>query len=70
LEVRFVNLIHLIDGDQVVDASDNLANSPALVSPNIAEARQRANRLGVVLYVSPALLEIAEQAEPALELSS
>ncbi len=56
LGVRFVNFIHLIDGDDVVDASENLINHPELLAPNIANAMEAAVRHGIALYVSPALM--------------
>ena len=56
LGVRFVNFIHLIDGDDVVDASENLINNPELLAPNIADAMEAAVRHGIALYVSPALM--------------
>ncbi|TMJ05912.1 MAG: glycosyltransferase [Alphaproteobacteria bacterium] len=58
LDVRFVNFIHLIDGDEAVDASENLASYPDLLVPTVLEARERAKRRGIVLYVSPAYDEI------------
>jgi MoaA/NifB/PqqE/SkfB family radical SAM enzyme/GT2 family glycosyltransferase len=54
LDVRFVNFIHLIDGDEAVDTSENLVNYPHLLTANLAKAKQAAERLGVHLYVSPA----------------
>ena len=63
LGVRFVNFIHLIDGDDVVDASENLINHPELLAPNIANAKEAAARRGIVLYVSPALMAQPEAPE-------
>ena len=60
LGVRFVNFIHLIDGDDVVDASENLINHPELLAPNIADAMEAAVRHGIALYVSPALMAQSE----------
>ena len=54
LGVRFVNFIHLIDGDDVVDSSESLTNYPELLVPNVIAAQATAKRLGVSLYVSPA----------------
>lgn len=54
LGVRFVNFIHLIDGDAAVDKDDNLINHPDLLVPNVLEAQRRARKLGVNLNVSPA----------------
>ena len=56
LGVRFVNFIHLIDGDDVVDASENIVNRPDLLAPGIADAKEAAARYGIILYVSPALM--------------
>ena len=54
LGVRFVNFIHLIDGDAAVDKSDNLINHPDLLVPNVLAAQGKARKLGVVANVSPA----------------
>ena len=62
LAIRFVNFIHLIDGDAAVDASENLANYPGLLIENVRKAKEMAARLGVVLYVSPAYEHILEEA--------
>jgi MoaA/NifB/PqqE/SkfB family radical SAM enzyme len=61
LGVKFVNFIHLIDGDEAVDKSESLANHPELVVPNVIQAQERAEQLGILLYVSPAHAEIAAQ---------
>jgi sulfatase maturation enzyme AslB (radical SAM superfamily) len=55
LGVRFINFIHLIDGDEAVDSSESLVNCPDLLLPNLSEAKEVATRSGIVLYVSPAL---------------
>jgi MoaA/NifB/PqqE/SkfB family radical SAM enzyme/GT2 family glycosyltransferase len=66
LGVKFVNFIHLIDGDEAVDKSESLANHPELVVRNVIQAQERADQLGISLYVSPAHAEIAAQhAEPS-----
>jgi MoaA/NifB/PqqE/SkfB family radical SAM enzyme len=61
LGVRFVNFIHLIDGDAAVDKSENLLRYPELLVPNVILARQKATDHGVVLCVSPAYEEIIAQ---------
>ncbi|MCP3392308.1 glycosyltransferase [Bradyrhizobium sp. CCGB12] len=58
LGVRFVNFIHLIDGDEAVDKTENLIHYPDILAPNILKAKQRAKELGVYLSVSPAYEEI------------
>ena len=58
LGVRFVNFIHLIDGDDVVNSSESLTNYPDLLAPNVIEAQATAKRCGVTIYVSPAYEEI------------
>jgi MoaA/NifB/PqqE/SkfB family radical SAM enzyme/GT2 family glycosyltransferase len=54
LGIRFINFIHLIDGDSVVDKSENLLNHPELLIPNVRLAKTRAEELGVTLNISPA----------------
>ena len=61
LGVRFVNIIHLIDGDAAVDKSQNLVDDPGLLVPNVLEAQERARRSGVNLFVSPAYLEVVKR---------
>jgi hypothetical protein len=57
LDVRFVNFIHLIDGDEAVDTSENLTSYPDLLVPAVVEAKERAKRHSIVLYVAPAYEE-------------
>lgn len=54
LGVRFINLFHLLDGDQVVDKSQNLIHSPELLVEHVPAAKKRAQELGVMVFVSPA----------------
>ncbi|WP_431269969.1 glycosyltransferase [Dankookia sp. P2] len=54
LQVRHVNIIHLIDGDEVVQSEDNLVLYPDLLVPQLREALRRGAALGVNVYVSPA----------------
>ena len=54
LGVKHVHFIHLIDGDEVVDKAESLIACPELLWRYVPEARERAARLGVNLYVSPA----------------
>jgi radical SAM protein with 4Fe4S-binding SPASM domain len=58
LKVRHVHFIHLIDGDAVVDGSESLTHYPELLLRFVPEAEERARKLGVNLYVSPAYKEI------------
>ena len=55
LEVKFVNFIHLIDGDEAVDKSDDLVKHPHLLIPNVRAAQARAGQHGIVLYVESGL---------------
>ena len=59
LGVRFVNFIHLIDGDPAVDKARNLAHFPGILVPNLKEAKRRATLRGVSLSVSPAFEDVA-----------
>jgi radical SAM protein with 4Fe4S-binding SPASM domain len=61
LGVRHVNFIHLIDGDEVVNSSDNLINYPDLLRPNVVKSQERAKEYGIQLYVSPAYDKIMAQ---------
>lgn len=54
LGVHFINLFHLLDGDQVVDKSQNLIYSPGLLVEYVSAARRRAEDRGVMVFVSPA----------------
>jgi MoaA/NifB/PqqE/SkfB family radical SAM enzyme/GT2 family glycosyltransferase len=58
LGVRFVNLIHLLDGDQVVDKSQNLVHYPEILKRCVTEARARSLKNSVYLFVSPAYEEV------------
>lgn len=53
LDVRFIHLFHLLDGDQVVDKSQNLIYSPALLVEYVQAAKNRARERGVNVFVSP-----------------
>lgn len=66
LQVRHVNIIHLIDGDAVVHSEDNLVLYPDRLVPQLREALRRGAALGVNVYVSPAYRGIMERypAEP------
>nr|VFK11763.1 MAG: Radical SAM superfamily protein [Candidatus Kentron sp. LPFa] len=52
LGIKYVNFIHLIDGDKVVDKSRNLIHYPDLLVESVAAAEERASATGVVLDVS------------------
>lgn len=54
LQVRHVNIIHLIDGDEAVNSEDNLLLCPELLVPQLREALRRGKALGVNVHVSPA----------------
>jgi radical SAM protein with 4Fe4S-binding SPASM domain len=58
LNVRNVNIIHLIDGDEAVRKEDNLLRYPELLLPNLREAQCRAAAKDVNLSISPAYAEI------------
>jgi MoaA/NifB/PqqE/SkfB family radical SAM enzyme/GT2 family glycosyltransferase len=60
--VKYVNLIHLIDGDKAVDKTQNLIHYPDKLIPAVREARARAEAVGVVLTVSPAYAGFIDQA--------
>ena len=66
LGVRFVNFIHLIDGDAAVDKNDNLLKYPELLVKSVRLAEERARQTGVILNVSPAYQEVLKQCELAL----
>ncbi|MFC7474687.1 glycosyltransferase [Dankookia sp. GCM10030260] len=71
LRVSHVNIIHLIDGDDVVRAEDNLVLYPDLLVPQLREALRRGTALGVQVHVSPAYRGLmddypADQGQPAL----
>lgn len=57
LEVRHVQIIHLIDGDEAVDGNSNLTRYPDLLVPNLRDALQRGKERGVNVIVSPAYAE-------------
>lgn len=54
LEIKHINIIHLIDGDEAVDKSSNLINYPGLLVPNVREAVRRGKEYDLNVYVSPA----------------
>lgn len=54
LGVRFINLIHLIDGDAAVDKQASLTKHLDLLVPNVIAAKARAQANGIHLLVSPA----------------
>ena len=64
LDVKHVNIIHLIDGDEVVSGMDNLVYHPDQLVPNILEAERRAHQRGINLYVSPAYRDILDANRP------
>jgi MoaA/NifB/PqqE/SkfB family radical SAM enzyme len=63
LNVKFVNLIHLIDGDEAVDESQNPALYPDNLVRVVQAARRRAEQRQVILNVSPAYATLVEQRE-------
>ena len=63
LEVKHVNLIHLIDGDEAVDKLTNLVHYPELLVPNLIRARELGKKLGINVYISSAYSELVEQWE-------
>lgn len=63
LGVKYVNIIHLIDGDDVVDKSSNLINYPDLLVPSVREATRRGKELGISVMVSPAYQALMDSVE-------
>jgi len=66
LGVKFVNLIHLIDGDEAVDETQNPVRDPENLIKVVKTARKRAEELDVVLNVSPAYATLVEEREREL----
>ena len=65
LGVRFVNLFHLLDGDNAVDKGESLANDPELLREVVSRAKDRAGSHNVSLFVSPAYEEVLASLETA-----
>jgi len=60
LKVQHVQVIHLIDGDEVVDATTNLTRHPELLAEKLIAAKEVGERLNVNVIISPAYNEILE----------
>ncbi len=60
LGVRHVNIIHLIDGDEAVNAEDNLVLYPELLVPQLREALRIGAERGVNVHISPAYRSLLE----------
>jgi radical SAM protein with 4Fe4S-binding SPASM domain len=58
LGIKFINVVHLIDGDSAVDKADSLLEQREVLAAHIGEARAKAERKGIVLSISPAYEEV------------
>jgi MoaA/NifB/PqqE/SkfB family radical SAM enzyme/GT2 family glycosyltransferase len=67
LGVRHIHFIHLIDGDEAVDSSQSLVSAPELLLRFVPQAKERADKHGLNLYVSSAYQEVMDKGrKPAL----
>ncbi|GJD86285.1 GTP 3',8-cyclase [Methylobacterium haplocladii] len=60
LNVKHVQIIHLIDGDEAVDRSTNLVHHPERLLPNLRRALERGSMRNVHVNISPAYAGLLE----------